>query len=76
MIREGHISLQSFLLGLGILSYYVVACGSWWSGLGEVAHWLAIRPWAFCISFYLAINVVLALVFCGAEWQVKTRIFI
>ncbi|KAK3889614.1 hypothetical protein Pcinc_006393 [Petrolisthes cinctipes] len=73
MIREGHVSLQSFLLGLGILSYYIVACASWSSGLGVVSQWLAVRPWAFCLAFYLAVNVIIALIFSGAEWQIAVR---
>ncbi|KAK8747784.1 hypothetical protein OTU49_016602 [Cherax quadricarinatus] len=73
MIRQGHISLQSFLLGLGMLSYFILACGSWSPGLGITVEWLKERPWAYCGGFYLLVNIIIVLIFRGLEWQVAVR---
>lgn len=66
MIPEAHISLQSFLLGLGVLSYLVASCG----GLGLLGVWLGHHIWAYCGVFYISVNLLLVLVYRGAEWQV------
>ena len=68
MIREAHISLQSFTLGLGVLSYLIASCGG---QLGLLGVWLGHYLWAYCGLFYLAVNVLLLLLYRGDDWQVS-----
>lgn len=70
MVHEGQISLQSFLLGLGILSYFLVTCGLWSPRLGVAEEWLQDHPWVYCSCFFASVNAVLALAFRGKSWQV------
>ncbi|XP_042855538.1 protein-S-isoprenylcysteine O-methyltransferase-like [Penaeus japonicus] len=73
MVHEGQISLQSFLLGLGILSYFLVTCGLWSPRLGVAEEWLQDHPWVYCGCFFASVNAVLALAFRGKTWQIAVR---
>ncbi|MPC38522.1 Protein-S-isoprenylcysteine O-methyltransferase [Portunus trituberculatus] len=69
MIREAHVTLQSFTLGLGVLSYLLASCG----GLGLLGVWLGHYLCAYCGVFYLAVNLLLLLVYRGGDWQIAVR---
>ncbi|KAK7069926.1 hypothetical protein SK128_027313 [Halocaridina rubra] len=75
LVWHGQVSLQSFFLGFGILSYFIVACGNYSlvAKTGGAMDWLVDHPWAYCATFYVLVNVILCIFFHGADWQVAVR---
>ncbi|XP_066974840.1 protein-S-isoprenylcysteine O-methyltransferase [Macrobrachium rosenbergii] len=74
LIRNGQVSLQSFFLGLGIVSYFLFACGNLVPGTVSAGlQWLIDYPWSYCAVFFILINVIVIVAFHGAEWQVAVR---
>ncbi|XP_076039926.1 isoprenylcysteine carboxylmethyltransferase ste14 [Oratosquilla oratoria] len=68
MRKEGYVSLQSFMLGLGIVSYFLIGCMN-----NSLMEWLTEHPWSYCGAFYLTVNVLLVLAHRGHTWQVAVR---
>ena len=71
MTRNARISLQSFLFGLGILSYMLLVLWEIWKPLPPGFLWLREHAWAYPLGFFIIFSVILRIIYSDAEYMVS-----
>ncbi|KAL7648687.1 UNVERIFIED_CONTAM: hypothetical protein RMT77_000594 [Armadillidium vulgare] len=70
MLKEISISVQGFLLGLGVVSYIFFECTHLYLPSVE---WERENALIYCILFYICVNIFVFVLFRGDDWQVAVR---